>query len=1101
MGTWKDAGWKRALAYAITMALVFGLLPSQAFMQKAFAADSKEEAEEVVATPQSEDDASDSVDDQEATTEEPTDGIDGDSVVMVGQRADNPDAIPGDVLDGCTIRLHRKGTHGSLAINGDGHATGDRLLYWNIPDSFRFYLKKADEDSYYFRFFREPDDADYATGLAAECLAVEDTGGLLHNEYDDPNAVFHVKADDGDYTKRFQIIPATDGRFKIMCKESGMYWVLGNKNDNGQLEDGATVHQSNDGDEWNIEIIDAGGSTAMKGNDAPYTTFDKTFDMQKSYDSYTFTYGGETVTASDWMSHLPDDTPLTDLNIPATHDTGTCRMEHGVSTLEAQCQHLFIDDQLTAGVRFLDVRCDNIVNKNGVSSPKLNHTDDCVDRDGEILTANDVLTYTRAFLAVHPGETVIFMVSRQDGDFVNIFNYWEDVAQNSSDFYIGDHVPSLGEVRGKIVLLMKIDFTEPAFENKNPDLIYGNKDGETRQWAFDICPVKGHTPFDTAGDAVLVRQARSYDVWIQDDYKSSAEDKWTDSTLNSLNNAPKHRDDTIAMGKYAWIINYTSCSAFFDDGTTPLSGARYTNHLVKEYFDKSYSNTFDTSATNGKYVGVVPMDFVDEQQCQLVYRQNFIMASMPKVIEGKGTEDDPYIINDAITWNDFANIVNAGATDVHAKMAFYVSGVTTMVGTEKHPFTGVFDGGGYTLQVSIDGNEEAVAPFHWVGGATIKNVRVEGDVKGKKHTGGLVGYMADGTVNAIEDVTVSSTVQMADQSYCAGIVGHVKRSDTTLRRCIFEGSIQGGEYVGALVGWGDNGCAVTLDNCLEKGKAYTATNVNPIGLFSDWGTVTDTYALRNVKGSPRQNYEGVVKVYVVRQPGENIEVVACDGNTYYLPVEVEVSLSTNRKSVSLDADKLKEKAVALFSADELEQVKNGAKLKVWLEVQVVDDVADVPADDAKLLQKRAGELGSTPGEYALITLYKQVGDGKAETITELPSGMAALHLSWSVPEKLRASGRTFDVMSVHNGKVLEHESTTKNNEVSFDVAKLSTFTLAHKDASGEEPAKKQSASSAASGSLAKTGDTSIPVALAFILAAVGMLCLIWGGLVRRSQRQ
>ncbi|TQF01304.1 hypothetical protein E6W39_02445 [Kitasatospora acidiphila] len=55
---------------------------------------------------------------------------------------------------------------------------------------------------------------------------------------------------------------------------------------------------------------------------------------------------------ADWLAALPDSAPLARLTIPGTHDT--CALYDGPLV---QCQNLSVPDQLTAGIRFLDMRC------------------------------------------------------------------------------------------------------------------------------------------------------------------------------------------------------------------------------------------------------------------------------------------------------------------------------------------------------------------------------------------------------------------------------------------------------------------------------------------------------------------------------------------------------------------------------------------------------------------------------------------------------------------------------------------------------------------------------------------------------------------------
>ena len=56
------------------------------------------------------------------------------------------------------------------------------------------------------------------------------------------------------------------------------------------------------------------------------------------------------------------------------------------------------------------------------------------------------------------------------------------------------------------------------------------------------------------------------------------------------------------------------------------------------------------------------------------------------------------------------------------------------------PYRGIFDGQGHTLTVAYDLNEERVAPFRRINGATIKNLIVKGTINTSlKLAAGVVG--------------------------------------------------------------------------------------------------------------------------------------------------------------------------------------------------------------------------------------------------------------------------------------------------------------------------------------------------------------------------
>ena len=235
-------------------------------------------------------------------------------------------------------------------------------------------------------------------------------------------------------------------------------------------------------------------------------------------------------------------------------------------------------------------------------------------------------------------------------------------------------------------------------------------------------------------------------------------------------------------------------------------------------------------------------------------------------LAGSGTENNPYLISSTDDWLLFGELINRDTdySGEFVKLAENIS-VTTWVGTrEDRPFSGTFDGGRHTLTVNIsqrqrgDGvNLQGVAPFHFIKNATIKNLTVDGDITSDTyHTSGLVGF-ASGT-NLIEGCTVKAKLHVG-QNYVGGIVGHGLTSTTTIKGCVFAGTIEGtvieapGTYlrynVGGIWGWSDSGTP-TLENCLEAGTYNNVYSMHPIGLQGNAGTITNCYYLKPQDGNP-----------------------------------------------------------------------------------------------------------------------------------------------------------------------------------------------------------------------------------------------------------
>lgn len=145
----------------------------------------------------------------------------------------------------------------------------------------------------------------------------------------------------------------------------------------------------------------------------------------------------------DWMAAHGDPTPLQRLTIPGTHDSGA---RYGGPWTE--CQNTTIAQQLDSGIRFLDVRC-----RVTGGSFAIHH-----GASYQNLMFGDVLGACWDFLAAHPSETVLMRVkqeysSESDATFRAVFDDYLDQRGWRPLFRIGAGVPTLGEARGRVVLL------------------------------------------------------------------------------------------------------------------------------------------------------------------------------------------------------------------------------------------------------------------------------------------------------------------------------------------------------------------------------------------------------------------------------------------------------------------------------------------------------------------------------------------------------------------------------------------------------------------------------------------------------------------------
>ena len=218
---------------------------------------------------------------------------------------------------------------------------------------------------------------------------------------------------------------------------------------------------------------------------------------------------------------------------------------------------------------------------------------------------------------------------------------------------------------------------------------------------------------------------------------------------------------------------------------------------------------------------------------------------------GSGTPSNPYTIGSDFDWKLFATLVNDEANSFSNKTVALTANVNASmtVGTSDRPFQGTFDGGGNTLTVNINSTEPGAAPFRYVDGATIKNLKIGGTVTGgNNHVSGLIGFCSGTTT--ISDCAVSANV--VGIGYAGGLVGHGASSTLTIQNSCYDGTISGfNAYAGGLVGWCEN-ATLDINNSVFAGAFTPSGNgkYHPIACKhapkTPTATVAKTYYLNTI---------------------------------------------------------------------------------------------------------------------------------------------------------------------------------------------------------------------------------------------------------------
>ncbi|KAL4506037.1 hypothetical protein ABPG72_013798 [Tetrahymena utriculariae] len=147
---------------------------------------------------------------------------------------------------------------------------------------------------------------------------------------------------------------------------------------------------------------------------------------------------------NNWLSQINDETYVSNINIPGTHESMAL---HSYFTLSIPvCQKWLLKDQLESGIRFLDIRIKE--NRNG----RLPIHHDIVFQKAYF--EEDVLNVCEQFLAQNPTEFVIIMIriEQRDNNAPPLSSRFDQIVQQRKPnlFSFESSIPKIKEIRGKI---------------------------------------------------------------------------------------------------------------------------------------------------------------------------------------------------------------------------------------------------------------------------------------------------------------------------------------------------------------------------------------------------------------------------------------------------------------------------------------------------------------------------------------------------------------------------------------------------------------------------------------------------------------------------
>ena len=166
-----------------------------------------------------------------------------------------------------------------------------------------------------------------------------------------------------------------------------------------------------------------------------------------------------------------------------------------------------------------------------------------------------------------------------------------------------------------------------------------------------------------------------------------------------------------------------------------------------------------------------------------------------------------------------------GKYDVNARLYADITTDAVIGWNSSSPYRGVFDGNGHTLTVNYSGsansayNNRFIAPFRYVGNATIMNLHVAGTIStNERNVAGLIANANDKSTIAIENcrssVTIKSSYNGATDN--GGFIGRQSGATVIINNCKFDGAFEGENSAenGGFVGWVARGSTLSINNSL-----------------------------------------------------------------------------------------------------------------------------------------------------------------------------------------------------------------------------------------------------------------------------------------------
>lgn len=323
---------------------------------------------------------------------------------------------------------------------------------------------------------------------------------------------------------------------------------------------------------------------------------------------------------------------------------------------------------------------------------------------------------------------------------------------------------------------------------------------------------------------------------------------------------------------------------------------------------------------------------------------------------------------------------------------------TSIIGGSSQSVSGIIDGNNHTIyNISVNkANQwETGGIVGYLASGTIKDISiVNGYVyssnNGTYGTGGIAGGYGSGST--LENCSFQGQVVTPNANNVGGIVGKPAANSWNIINCHFDGTVVGHDYVGTIVGNNSSGATLTGNDYSETstivvdgiaisgegidvGKAassYTAYNITKASMENGsvtvavgGGTATKAAAgtVITVTAEPEENYE-VVSVTIAKSNGDEVSVTSTSENVYTFTMpasDVVVSATFNSSKTDAVITTPPAAKTLTYTGGAQELVKAGVATGGTMQYSSngTDYNADIP-------------MGTDAGTYTIY--YKVIGD-------------------------------------------------------------------------------------------------------------------------------